>query len=746
MGRPGGQALALNTLLQLLFETWLPWLVVGVFLVGGLWVLAARPRALLNRAMGAFLLLYAGSTAAYQRWIGTPSIDGIERFHALEALVWFELPFPFLTALVLISLFAPEQRSRKQRMGVVAMVACIAGLLGLYLIFPHALFHDPPAPGAPFVGERSRGPVTLLHGFLWLVVQATVVFVAARAARSTKRPALQRRQAALVGLAYVFPLGAQAVEMSWRTATGLAFGYPTPFSRGLALDVYGVLGLATLPLVLWAWAQYPRPFRLRARRVVRWLVLLAALLPLLEVLGTERALPGVRIRSFRPVWLGALAITHVVAAVKYDVAGSGHAHRQRTGRTVVALAALAVPGALLGLEAGRTGLDPYGLAALGTASVLVAALVAPWLRGRLAASSGRPLSRPGPDHALSTGVATYRDALADLQDAAGRLPAGHGPGLAALRAELGLSARDHDVLVASLSEDGTVGTAPRVVLGRYLVEEELGRGGSATVYKARDPVHGRTVVLKRYHVDGSARRSFLAELETLSRFRGRRVISLYDAEEVDDELVLVLEHAEGRSLADLLEDRGPLDLRTAVGLTCQVLEALETVHAAGYVHGDVKPANVLLDQAGDVKLGDFGTARLSARDPEVTRSLGAGPGTLTVMAPEQVAGGTARPASDTYAAGALLYRLVTGEHYVTFEDGNPLVYRDRILNDPPRLAHPGIPRELEPVLARALAKDPEERFPSAGAMHDALASIPSGPENAPGGAREGRRFDDPEPA
>ncbi|HWH08053.1 MAG TPA: serine/threonine-protein kinase, partial [Candidatus Thermoplasmatota archaeon] len=165
--------------------------------------------------------------------------------------------------------------------------------------------------------------------------------------------------------------------------------------------------------------------------------------------------------------------------------------------------------------------------------------------------------------------------------------------------------------------------------------------------------------------------------------------------------------------------------REAGARACEVLDALDALHARGLAHGDVKPANVLLADDGTAKLADFGLAR--AWGDEATRTRVSFEGTLSALAPEQVDGAAPSPASDVYAAGALLYRLLTGAHYVPLHGVGEAEARARVRAHPPLLPHPGVPAPLERVVARALAKSPGARYPSAGAMRrdleDALSRL-----------------------
>ncbi|HVM44643.1 MAG TPA: serine/threonine-protein kinase, partial [Candidatus Thermoplasmatota archaeon] len=219
----------------------------------------------------------------------------------------------------------------------------------------------------------------------------------------------------------------------------------------------------------------------------------------------------------------------------------------------------------------------------------------------------------------------------------------------------------------------------------------------------------------------------LREARALAAVRHPRVVRLREVDRRGDELYLVLEHAPGGSARQLLDRQGPLPPARATRLALDLLEGLDAMHAAGVVHGDVKPENLLLDADGRGVLGDFGSATFhGAAEPADATTAGAGAGSLSTMSPEALRGAPPAPTRDVYAAGALLYRLLTGEHHVALERASAFEARERITLDPPRLPHPRVPARLEPVLRKALAKRPAERYPSAREMAAALADASAG--------------------
>ncbi|HVM52339.1 MAG TPA: serine/threonine-protein kinase [Acidimicrobiales bacterium] len=271
-----------------------------------------------------------------------------------------------------------------------------------------------------------------------------------------------------------------------------------------------------------------------------------------------------------------------------------------------------------------------------------------------------------------------------------------------------------------------------VIGGRYELGAAIGAGGMATVVEGVDRQLGRRVAVKLLDVrgaDASLRERFVREARTAATVHHPNVVTVFDAGEDDGTLFIVMERVEGRSLKDVLLDRGRLGSAEATAIVDQVLAGLGAAHSHGLVHRDVKPANVLVADDGIVKLADFGIAKpVDDLASSLTRT-GQVIGTVTYLAPEQAAGAPATPRSDVYAAGVVLYELLAGHPPFAFD--NPMAtmlahQRDEV----PPLADqsPGLPADLVEVVERALAKDPAGRFADAAAMRSALRS----PLGAPG--------------
>jgi serine/threonine protein kinase len=265
-------------------------------------------------------------------------------------------------------------------------------------------------------------------------------------------------------------------------------------------------------------------------------------------------------------------------------------------------------------------------------------------------------------------------------------------------------------------------------IGRYRIVEQIGAGGMGVVYRAHDEQLQREVAVKVPHFDPHhpdaevARQRFLREARLAAGVRHSHICPIHDVGEQAGTPYVVLEFLEGGTLADRLR-RAPRfeDCRAAVALVRQVAEGLEAVHAHGILHRDLKPGNILLDAQGNAVLTDFGLARPVADTEQLTQN-GVLVGTPAFMAPEQAAGQTERvgPRSDLYSLGVVLYVMLTGRTPFT---GSAFTLLHKITHEsPPRPSslRPDLDPSLEAILLRAMAADPEGRYPSARAFASAL--------------------------
>ncbi len=265
--------------------------------------------------------------------------------------------------------------------------------------------------------------------------------------------------------------------------------------------------------------------------------------------------------------------------------------------------------------------------------------------------------------------------------------------------------------------------------GRYELQAELGEGGMGVVYRSEHPALGRPVAIKVMHEidedeDPRARLRFLREARCMARVHHRSVARLYDL--VDDPeagLAMVLELIEGRTLHDELADCGALSPERASEIACELLDALEAAHSVGIIHRDLKPENVmLLDRptaaGAQLKLIDFGLAKPDGEDDTQLTLVGHVLGTPQYMAPEQVRSETLDGRADIYALGVLLYQLLDGRR--PFRHSNPMLLMIAQLQQTPDPLSAEIPAALRAVVAKAMAKDVDARFQTAGEMRAAL--------------------------
>jgi serine/threonine-protein kinase len=267
----------------------------------------------------------------------------------------------------------------------------------------------------------------------------------------------------------------------------------------------------------------------------------------------------------------------------------------------------------------------------------------------------------------------------------------------------------------------------RVLDGRYAVEERLASGGMATVYRALDLRLDRVVAVKVMRAaladDDEFVARFIREAKAAARLSHPNVVAVYDQGADAGVVFLVMEYVAGRTVRALLAERGRLSPAQALHVLQPVLGALAAAHAAGIVHRDVKPENVLLAGDGTVKVADFGLAR-AVQSATLTGTTGLLIGTAAYLAPEQVERGAADPRSDVYAAGIVLYELLTGRP--PYVSDNPLSVAYRHVHDDvpaPSRAVPGIPKAVDALVRRATSRDPDRRPRDAGAFLAEVAGV-----------------------
>src|SRR3954447_24562747 len=273
---------------------------------------------------------------------------------------------------------------------------------------------------------------------------------------------------------------------------------------------------------------------------------------------------------------------------------------------------------------------------------------------------------------------------------------------------------------------------PGALVAGYQIESVVGRGGMGVVYRARELDLDRVVAVKviapELLEDADIRARFLREARAAASIEHPNVIPVHAAGERDGVAYLVMRFVEGDDLRTLVRRDGPPSASHAADVIGDIGEALDAIHRAGLVHRDVKPANVLVDRRGHVYLSDFGLAKqvLSHAGSTATAS-GQWVGTLDYIAPEQIRGGAVDARADVYALGGLLHFLLTG--HVPFERDADEAKLWAQLSDPPPVPseqRPELPRALDAVVARAMAKLPEDRCLSAGDLGRAVRAAVTG--------------------
>ncbi len=279
--------------------------------------------------------------------------------------------------------------------------------------------------------------------------------------------------------------------------------------------------------------------------------------------------------------------------------------------------------------------------------------------------------------------------------------------------------------------------------GRYALQEKLGEGGVAIVYRAQDTLLDRPVAVKilRPHLTGDPvfLDRFRREAQAAARLSHPNIISVYDVGQDGDQHYIVMELVEGQDLKAFITAHAPLPVAQALAVAEQVCAALDHAHRQGFVHRDVKPQNILVAHADSspvgrplvVKVADFGLARSVSA---VTSSQGGLVlGTVHYISPEQASGEPATPASDIYALGVVLYEMLTGR--LPFESDTPVGLALKHIQErpaPPSRLNPRLPPTIDAFVLRALAKEPGQRFPSAGEMAATLAAYRQFGEQATG--------------
>jgi eukaryotic-like serine/threonine-protein kinase len=254
-----------------------------------------------------------------------------------------------------------------------------------------------------------------------------------------------------------------------------------------------------------------------------------------------------------------------------------------------------------------------------------------------------------------------------------------------------------------------------IIDGRYRVLKRLGSGGMADVYCAEDQQLGRRVAVKllyrRFAEDEQFVERFRREASSAAQLQHPGIVGIFDRGEWDGTYYIAMEFIEGRTLKDIIRERGPAPAEAATDIVIQILRAVRFAHKRGVVHRDIKPHNVLIDEEGRIKVADFGIARAGASDMTETGSI---MGTAQYLSPEQAQGRPVDARSDLYSIGIVLYEMLTGR--VPFDAESAVTVALKQVSEdplPPSQVNDSIPPALEAVVMRALEKDPGARFQDA---------------------------------
>jgi serine/threonine-protein kinase len=271
-----------------------------------------------------------------------------------------------------------------------------------------------------------------------------------------------------------------------------------------------------------------------------------------------------------------------------------------------------------------------------------------------------------------------------------------------------------------------------IVNDRYEIHERIGRGGMADVFLARDLLLDRLVAIKvlfpEFATDPAFVERFRREAQSAANLNHPNIVAVYDWGRAGTTYFIAMEYVQGRTLADMLHARGRLTADQAADVAIEVAGALAFAHQSGVVHRDVKPANILIANTGQVKVADFGIARAvnSGAEDNLTQT-GAVMGTATYFSPEQAQGAQPDPRSDLYSLGIVLYEMVCGQPPFIGDSQVAIAYKQ--VHEAPRPLNqivPEIPRQFEAVIAKCLAKNPDVRYGTASELRDDIKRYKDG--------------------
>jgi beta-lactam-binding protein with PASTA domain/predicted Ser/Thr protein kinase len=269
----------------------------------------------------------------------------------------------------------------------------------------------------------------------------------------------------------------------------------------------------------------------------------------------------------------------------------------------------------------------------------------------------------------------------------------------------------------------------RVLADRYEVEQLLGQGGMARVFRGTDRVLNRSVAVKvlspQFASDDQFVARFRREAQAAAALNHPNIVSVYDTGDQGDVHYIVMEYMEGRTLRDVIRQEGPILPERASEIGQAVARALSSAHEAGLVHRDIKPGNIMLTRDGEVKVMDFGIARTSTGD--TLTQTAAVLGTASYLSPEQAQGTTVDARSDIYSLGCVLYEMLTGRAPFTGDSPVAIAYK-HVREDavPPGRLNPDVPSSLDAVVMKAMAKNPDNRYQTADELRQDLERASAG--------------------
>jgi CheY-like chemotaxis protein len=293
-----------------------------------------------------------------------------------------------------------------------------------------------------------------------------------------------------------------------------------------------------------------------------------------------------------------------------------------------------------------------------------------------------------------------------------------------LKGEITVARQTGDFAVTA--EDDRLRTGETFAL-RYTIQSVLGRGGMGTVYKARDSELGEVVAIKtlrpEFLKDADSRERFKDEIRLTRRITHRNVVRTHDFGESDGLWYLTMEYVEGLTVRELLDVRGKLGVEPALAIGIQLAQSLVVAHEMGVIHRDIKPQNMLLDDAGVLKVMDFGVARLAESTAGHTQA-GMIVGTPMYMSPEQLTGEPVDARADLYSVGVVLFEILTGE--LPIKSPTVIGLFSKVISEPPKRPGElvaGIPPALDELVLQLLAKQAADRVPSAAVLVERLQAL-----------------------